>query len=76
MDENVNYMEMYLTMSRAVEEAIRILIQAQQECEEYYLDMPESESTPLYIIANPKQRLINAKKHRAQNSENKNKQDE
>lgn len=63
MDENMNYMEMYLTMARAVEEAIRILIQAQQKCEEYYLDMPESEPVPLYIIANPKQRLKSARQH-------------
>lgn len=29
-----NYKEMYLKMMRASEEALRILIQAQQECEE------------------------------------------
>lgn len=32
-----NYKEMYLKMMRASEEALRILIQAQQECEELYL---------------------------------------
>lgn len=33
----VDYKEMYLKMVRATEEAMRILIQAQQECEELYL---------------------------------------
>ena len=32
-----DYKEMYLKMVRATEEAMRILIQAQQECEELYL---------------------------------------
>ena len=38
-----NYKEMYLKMMRASEEALRILIQAQQECEEMYLSAPEPE---------------------------------
>ena len=45
-----NYKEMYLKMMRASEEALRILIQAQQECEEMYLSAPEPE-----IIIIPKE---------------------
>lgn len=33
-----DYKEMYLTMVRASEEAINILIEAQKKCEEMYLD--------------------------------------
>lgn len=33
----MDYKEMYLKMMRASEEAIRILIKAQQECEEMYV---------------------------------------
>ena len=33
----VNYEQMYCKMNRAMEKAINILIQAQQECEEQYL---------------------------------------
>lgn len=36
-----DYKEMYLKMARASEQAIRILIKAQQECEETYLSGPE-----------------------------------
>ena len=35
--DDANYKEMYLTMMRASEKAIRILIEAQQKCEELYL---------------------------------------
>ena len=35
--DTANYKEMYLTMMRASEKAIRILIEAQQACEEMYL---------------------------------------
>lgn len=42
-----DYKEMYLTMVRASEEAINILIAAQQRCEELYLsseeDIPDSQ---------------------------------
>ncbi|MBE6984601.1 MAG: hypothetical protein E7434_03095 [Ruminococcaceae bacterium] len=37
MEDNVDYKELYLKMMRASEEAIRLLIQAQQDCEELYL---------------------------------------
>ena len=38
-----DYKEMYLKMFRASEEAINILITAQQECEELYINQPEPE---------------------------------
>ncbi len=37
----MDYREMYLKMARATEEAIRILVKAQQECEEMYISQPE-----------------------------------
>ena len=37
MDGNVDYAELYLRMARATEKAIRILVEAQQECEELYI---------------------------------------
>ena len=36
-----DYKEMYLKMVRASEAAIRILVEAQQECEELYISAPE-----------------------------------
>lgn len=36
-DGNVDYAELYLRMARATEKAIRILVEAQQECEELYI---------------------------------------
>ena len=42
-----DYQEMYLTMIRASEKAIRILIEAQQKCEELYLN---AEETPLQLF--------------------------
>ena len=38
-----DYKEMYLTLFRATEKAIGVLIDAQQECEEMYLNAPEPE---------------------------------
>ena len=40
----VDYKEMYLKMVRATEEAMNILIRAQRECEEIYLDEKEKEN--------------------------------
>ena len=40
----VDYKEMYLKMVRATEEAMNILIRAQRECEEIYLDEGEKEN--------------------------------
>lgn len=39
----MDYKEMYLKMMRASEEAIRILIKAQQECEEMYVSGEEAD---------------------------------
>lgn len=36
-----DYQEMYFTMARATEKAIRILIEAQRQAEEIYLSEPE-----------------------------------
>ena len=38
-----DYQEMYLIMMRAAEHAIRILIEAQQKCEELYLSSCDHE---------------------------------
>ena len=43
----VDYKELYFKMFRASEEAVRILIAAQQECEELYISAPESKIIPL-----------------------------
>ena len=42
-----DYKEMYLTMMRATEQAIRILIEAQQQCEEMYLNTSEADLNDL-----------------------------
>lgn len=44
MDENETYKEMYLHLMRETEKAIRILIAAQQECEERYLNAAPEET--------------------------------
>ena len=38
-----DYKEMYLTLFRATEQALGILIEAQRSCEELYLSAPEPE---------------------------------
>lgn len=40
----VDWKEMYLTMVRESEKAIRILIAAQQKCEEMYIEADDGES--------------------------------
>ena len=50
MDNNVDYKELYLKMVRANEAAIRILIAAQEECEEFYLAMSEEENRTRIIL--------------------------
>ena len=42
-----DYQEMYLELMRAAEQAIRILIEAQQRCEELYLN---SEAPTLSVL--------------------------
>ena len=44
--DDADYKEMYLTMMRASEKAIRILIEAQQKCEEMYLN-PRKAKPPI-----------------------------
>ena len=44
-----NYQEMYLTMVRASEKAIDLLVEAQKKCEEMYLSMPEPDLRVLPI---------------------------
>jgi len=40
----MDYKEMYLKMLRASEEAIRIIIKAQQDCEEMYIRQEEADA--------------------------------
>lgn len=40
-DREVNYVAMYHRMVNAVEDAMRILVEAQQQCEEWYIDPPD-----------------------------------
>ena len=49
MDENLDFKAMYLKMMNAAEDAIRILIKAQRECEEMYLEMDEETEDPVDI---------------------------
>ena len=42
-----DYKELYLTMFRAAEEAVNILIAAQRKCEELYVDTPDPSPVPL-----------------------------
>lgn len=39
-----DYKQMYLTLFNATEQAVNLLIRAQQECEELYVSSPEPES--------------------------------
>lgn len=36
-----DYKEMYLKMFRTSEQAVNILVAAQQECEEHYISLPD-----------------------------------
>ena len=45
-----DYKEMYLKLFRASEEAVNLLIAAQRECEELYMNAPEPE---LKVITMP-----------------------
>lgn len=38
-----DYQEMYFKLFRATEAAVNLLIAAQRECEEHYLNAPETE---------------------------------
>ena len=52
MEKNFDYKELYLKMVRASEEAIRILIAAQQECEERYISAQEEEPNIVLLPEN------------------------
>ena len=41
-----DYKEMYLTLFRASEQAIKTLIEAQRTCEEMYLNQPDCNLVP------------------------------
>lgn len=43
MTEVEAYHEMYLTMARAAEQAIRLLVEAQHACEALYVESTEQE---------------------------------
>ena len=43
MTEAEAYHETYLTMARAAEQAIRLLVEAQQACEALYIECAESQ---------------------------------
>lgn len=45
---------MYLIMFRASEQAVNILIEAQQKCEEYYISLPEPELTVVPLLTESK----------------------
>ena len=40
-----DYREMYLTLMRATEQVIRVLVEAQRKCEELYLAQGEDQQT-------------------------------
>ena len=48
MSDTTDYKELYLKLFRTTEQAIRLLIAAQQECEELYMEhIPSSEEEAL-----------------------------
>ncbi len=50
-----NYREMYLTMAREAEKAIRLLVKAQQRCEELYIHSQEPVIVPIEREEPPEQ---------------------
>ena len=50
-----DYREMYLTMMRETEKAIRLLVKAQQQCEELYINSPEPVMMPIVLKDPPEQ---------------------
>jgi len=53
----MDYKKMYLKMLKASEQAVDILIAAQQECEELYISSPETELTVITLQTENKKRL-------------------
>lgn len=58
----MDYKEMYLTMIRASEEAIRILIDAQQKCEEMYLTCSDEEEIPCDALTDAQSNAKNCRR--------------
>lgn len=52
-----DYKEMYFKLFRACEEAVSILILAQQKCEEHYISSPEPELTMITLPIEKKRRI-------------------
>lgn len=50
-----DYKEMYLKMMRAAEAAMAVLIEAQRECEEMYLNSPEQEPKLIVLERSPEE---------------------
>ncbi len=50
-----DYKEMYLKMMRAAETAMAVLIEAQRECEEMYLNSPEREPKLIVLERSPEE---------------------
>lgn len=50
-----DYKKMYLKLFRATEKAISCLIEAQQECEELYINAPEPE---LKVLIQPRHEIV------------------
>lgn len=53
----MDYKKMYLKMLRASEQAVGILIRAQQECEELYISSPEPELTMIPLPTENKKHM-------------------
>lgn len=53
-----DYKEMYLSLFRATEKAVKILISAQRECEERYLSSSESEVKMLFTEEKPEEESV------------------
>lgn len=62
MSEYHDFKEMYLIMARETERAIRILIEAQQKCEELYLSGTNSEIKLLNFEENQQENTNNFSK--------------
>lgn len=45
-----NYKKMYLTLFRATEQVINTLIEVQRECEELYINEPETELRVISLL--------------------------
>ena len=60
-----NYKELYLTMFRASEQAVNLLLAAQRECEEHYISAPQPELTVFPLPTESKQVMLNLEQYAA-----------